>query len=311
MLAILLGAGFSKWAAGLPLAANLFDFAIEPFGIREQGRLERLKKLKQSWDAKNPARLAEQFIAEILLSQDEQNKNDVIWYVVRRLSEPYIWQERHAGKVRRHVLMIDENRKWDRPGVRAASDFLAQCMNQLSGIITLNYDLLVEYALGSKEFNYGTPDEILQGRGPYPVSQWLNPVTLTGRVPVAKLHGSISWDEKGKYTDGRRGLSGKALIVPPTSEKQVPSVLQEQWDLSSAILVKASRVIVFGFAFNDYDQAILSHLAEKGQHINDIAIIDICSRENAAMRIWPRARVQLFQPSQEGFINFHNWLIRN
>jgi len=28
MLAILLGAGFSKWAADLPLGSNLFDFAV-------------------------------------------------------------------------------------------------------------------------------------------------------------------------------------------------------------------------------------------------------------------------------------------
>jgi hypothetical protein len=309
MLAILLGAGFSKWAADLPLGSHLFDFAIEPFGVRERCRLERLMRLKQDWSTKNPTGLAEQFIADVLSCEDVRNRKDIVWYVVRRLSEPYIWQEWHAGRVRRHVLMIDENRKWDRPGVRATADFISQCRSQLSGIVTLNYDLLVEYALGSQDFNYGECDEILQGRGPYPVSLWRNPIMLTGRLPVAKLHGSISWGANGKYTDGRRGISGEALIVAPTPDKRMPIVLQEQWSLSSMILGRASRIVVFGFAFNDYDQAVLSHLTEKGQQIVDVAIVDVCSREDAAKRVWPRASVRLFKPPPEGLSDFRDWLI--
>ena len=309
MLALLLGAGFSKWAAGLPLGSQLFDFAVEPFGVRERRKLERLMRLKRNWNTRNPAGLAEQFIADVFSRGDIRSKEDVVWYVVRRLSEPYIWQEWHAGRVRRHVLMIDENRKWDRPGVQSAANFIMQCRSQLSGIVTLNYDLLVEYALGSKGFNYGTCGEVLQGRGPYPVSQWRNPVALSGRVPVAKLHGSISWDANGEYTDGRRGLSGKALIVAPTPEKQVPAALQEQWSLSSTILGRAFRIVVFGFAFNDYDQVVLAHLTKEGQSLVDVAIVDVCSREDAAMRVWPRARVRSFQPPPEGLDDLRNWLI--
>jgi hypothetical protein len=166
----------------------------------------------------------------------------------------------------------------------------------------------VEYALGSQGFNYGKCGEILQGRGPYPISQWRNPVALTGRLPVAKLHGSISWDANGKYTDGRRGLSGRALIVAPTPEKRVPTALQEQWSLSSTILGRASRIVVFGFAFNDYDQAILAHLSEEGQQLVDVAIVDVCSREDAAMRVWPGARVLSFQPPPEGLDDLRDWL---
>lgn len=309
MLALLLGAGFSKWAAGLPLGSQLFDFAVEPFGIREQRRLARLRKLKQDWNTRNPDGLAEQFIGDVLSCVDARSKEDVVWYVVRRLSEPYIWRELHARQVRRHVLMIDENRKWDRPGVRDAAGFIAQCQSQLSGIVTLNYDLLVEYALGSQGFNYGTWGEVLQGRGPYPVSQWRSPVTLSGRLSVAKLHGSISWDSNGKYTDGRRGLSGRALIVPPTPEKLVPTKLLDQWRLSSEILGRASRLVVFGFAFNDYDQAVLTHLTEEGQNLVDVAIVDVCSREDEAARIWPGARVRTFQPPPEGLRDLRDWLI--
>jgi len=205
--------------------------------------------------------------------------------------------------------MIDESRKWDRPGVRAAAHFITLCMSQLSGIVTLNYDLLVEYALGSKGFNYGSFGKVLQGRGPYPVSQWRNPVALRGRLPLVKLHGSISWDATGKYTDGRRGLGGKALIVTPTPEKRVPAELQEQWNLSSTILRRASRLLVFGFGFNDYDQAVLAHLAEEGRNLVDVAIIDVCSRKEKAMRIWSQAHVRSFQPPPEGLGGLRGWLI--
>ncbi len=44
MLALLLGAGFSKWAACLPLASQLFDFSIDPFGIREERKLQRVQR---------------------------------------------------------------------------------------------------------------------------------------------------------------------------------------------------------------------------------------------------------------------------
>ncbi|MDO8585639.1 MAG: SIR2 family protein [Armatimonadota bacterium] len=308
MLAIYLGAGFSKWAAGLPVGSELFDFNVEPFGIREQRKLERTTSLKLAWDNTHPGGLAEQFIAHVLGCHDVCSTEDTIWYVVRRMSDPYVWQEWHAGRPRRHVLMIDENRKWDRPGVYKTADFLRQCGARMSGVVTLNYDLLVEYALGSRGFNYGITGEILQGRGPYPVSQWRNPVTLVGHLPLAKLHGSISWDATGRYTDGRRGLSGKALIVPPSPEKHRPMELDDQWNLSKTIIERASRMIVFGFAFNDYDQAVLAHLREAGSNLNRIAIIDICSREEAARRLWPSARVESFQPPPEGTPGIKAWL---
>jgi hypothetical protein len=296
MLALVLGAGFSKWAADLPLACQLFDFAIDPFGIREERRLDRIRRLKQDWDARNPKGLAEQFIAHVLHNGDDSSKQDVLWYIVRRLSEPYIWQEWHAGRMRRHVLMIDENRRWQRRGVRRAARFLVQCGTLLSGIVTTNYDLLVEYSLGSKGFNYGSVGEVLQGRGPYPVSQWRNPVTLHGRLPLAKLHGSISWDSKGRYTDGRRGLTGKALIVAPTPDKQPPMLLRDQWDLSQQILQRASRILVFGFAFNEYDQAVLLHFREAGRYARQVAIVDVSSRIDAARRLWPQAEIRWFEP---------------
>ena len=91
MLTLLAGAGFSRWAAGLPIARELFDFAIKPFGMREQDRLRRVQALKQGWDRKNPNGLAEAFVGYALAADGPQSAA-VHWYVMRRLSEPYIWQ---------------------------------------------------------------------------------------------------------------------------------------------------------------------------------------------------------------------------
>jgi hypothetical protein len=307
MLALFLGAGFSKWAAGLPLAKNLFDFDIEPWGPRESAKLETIKLLKRNWDIAHPDGQSEQFVAEAL-SFKEKERQAVLWYIVRKVSEPFIWKEFHSHRWRRHVLMIDENRRFKIPGVKKAGGFLQRfCNPALAGIVTTNYDMLVEYTLGTKGFNYGVPNQPLIGRGPYPVSQWRNPVTLKGRIPFGKIHGSISWDENAYYTDGRRGLTGHALIVAPTPEKKPPNSLKFIWELARGILEKATRLVVFGFAFNPYDEAVLNLLQSGGKNLETVLLVDIESRYESACHLWPRATVVWSQPPPEGDNEIQNW----
>jgi hypothetical protein len=97
MMTLFLGAGFSKWAAGLPLASELFDFNFEPWGPRESHRLDDVRELKRLWDSSHLDGLAEQFIADALHS-NKRVGSLVQWYIVRRLSEPFIWKEWHAGR---------------------------------------------------------------------------------------------------------------------------------------------------------------------------------------------------------------------
>ncbi len=306
-LAVLLGAGFSKWAAGLPVATELFDFKVEPFGVREEGKLKLVRLLKAAWDAEHAGGTAEQFIAHAL-EEPQQFCGAVLWYIVRRLSEPYVWTERHAGKWRRHVLMIDENRRLDRPGVARARDFLVGLGHDVTGVVTTNYDLLVEYALGTRLFNYGRRGEVLSGRGAYPLSQWRNPVALAGPISVAKLHGSISWDSNGRYTDGRRGLTGNALIVAPTPEKTPPAALAGVWELAGRILRGSSRLLVFGFAFNPYDKALLSHLAKHGRGLEAVMLLDINPNLDRAKQVWPHTEVRALPPPPEGKAELAEWL---
>jgi hypothetical protein len=203
--------------------------------------------------------------------------------------------------------MIDENRRFNIPGVVKAHRFFLRFYLSLAGIITTNYDMTVEYALGTKGFNYGIPNQTLIGRGPYPVSQWRNPVTLKGKVPLAKIHGSISWDENACYTDGRRGLTGHALIVAPTPEKQSPDSLKSVWELAERILQRATCLAIFGFAFNQYDEAVLNLLKGAGSNLESILLIDIEPQIGIARQLWPDAMIISCQPPPMGDAEIQEW----
>ena len=305
----MLGAGFSKWAADLPLASELFDFEIQPFGPREARRLQRVLDLWTSWQDQHNDETAEQFIAHALTLEARQ-RADVLWYVGRRLSGPFIWEDYYVvRRRRRRVLMIDEDRRKEIPGVVRAMKFLRSiCTPFVSGIVTTNYDMLVEYALGTRGFNYGARGEQLHGPGPYPLSAWGIPVTLSGWVKLAKIHGSISWDQDDRYSDGRRALTGRALIVAPTSEKQAPSELRSVWELASSILRSTSALLVFGFAFNPYDEAVLSLLREGGRRIGSVLVVDIAPPLGRVADVWPEATVRACRPPPDGRQVIREWL---
>ena len=122
------------------------------------------------------------------------------------------------------------------------------------------------------------------------------------------MHGSISWDENARYTDGRRGLTGEALIVAPTPEKRVPDSLKETWDLAARILGRSDRLVVFGFAFNPYDEALLEHLATHGRGLRHVAVIDIRPDLERVALVWPRATVVALRPPPAGLTDLNQWL---
>ena len=307
MYSLFLGAGFSKWAMNLPLVNELFDFNVSTFNQTDESRIEAAKLLKFHWDKEHPGGNNEQFIAYAIGLPDRQ-RSSIFWYVARRLAEPFIWKEFHFQRWRRHVLSIDEHRKFRVEGLLRASAFLQGFVGlSIAGIITTNYDMLVEYALGTKGFNYGAINQSLIGRGPYPVSTWRNPVKLTGKTKFAKIHGSISWDEEGRYTDGRRGITGNALIVAPTSEKHIPETLRYTWSLAGQVLEQSERLLVFGFAFNPYDQLVLELLRSKGKNLRSVLLVDIEPNLGAAKGVWPEALITHCLPPPEGENQLHNW----
>lgn len=316
-IGLFLGAGFSKWAVNLLIASQLFDFKIQIVGPKEQQKFQFAKRVKEEWDTLNPDSYAEKFI-EYALNSSEKTRQVVLWYIGRKMVDPFMWVENRASRNKRHTLMIDENRKNEVPGFKRAKDFINGICGsfmlgyypEISGIITTNYDMVIEYVLGTKGFNYGIIDEILTGRGPYPVSTFTNPVILKGKIPLAKLHGSISWGNNHRYTDGRRGITGNSLIIAPTPEKTPPKKLQGVWSLAENILQKTEHLIFFGFAFNPYDEAILELLKSSSDNIKSILIVDINPNMYQAKHIWSRAvEIRGCEPPPNGLSEINEWIL--
>jgi hypothetical protein len=323
--AVLLGAGFSKWAAGLPLLSELFDFAVQPWGVREASRQERLRQVKADWDVAHPGDYPEEFVA-YALAAGGKTARDMVWYIARRLLEGFI-ESRMPYSTGRRTFAIGDGR-----GPVHGTPFLRHIMS-CRGIITTNYDLLVEYALGPKGFNYGIPGEVLRGYGIWPHA---SPCHLTGLIPLAKVHGSVSWEASGShavrrgsfvghtrevpepattsvcrpqhYFDGRCGITGKALIVAPTPDKAPPPDLQPEWELARLVLASSRRVVVFGFAFNPYDEAILNLLNTAQPRVEAALLVDTSPPVERCRSVWPEAEITVAAPPPDGDGAIRKWL---
>jgi hypothetical protein len=302
---LFIGAGFSKWAINLPTATELFDYQIQLWGVKEIKKFDQLKKLKESWDKNNPSGTAEEFI-RFMIESSEENKKIVTWYIGRRLAEPFIVESsdlHYSGKAyrQRRVMMFDDPRKLKNPGVQKAKKFIDSCLGpSLEGIITTNYDLLIEYSLGTKGFNYGQKMQELYGNWAMPIrrlKEW--PVTLKGDLPLIKLHGSLSLTEKGYCTDGRGGITGKLIIIPPTQNKKIMAIVSSEWNHAEKILEHSYCLIFFGFAFNQYDLEILNLLKRTEPWIKKVILINRTKQSiPLARQIWSAAEI-IFIPSEE------------
>lgn len=293
MTTLFLGAGFSKWAFNLPLVDQLFDFEINPTNDTEQRKAELLESDWQRWKNDNKEASPEQFIYWCL-NKSSHRRSRVIWYVNRRLTEPFM--TRISGSYT--SAMFDERFVRENEKVIELKKFILSLSDHgLKGILTCNYDTLVECALGTSGFNYGVVGEQLYGRGLNPQFPWQNAhVRITGHISLAKLHGSLSWDLSTKYTSGKPGRAGKALIIPPAPEKTPPTELESVWSLGKEILASSSRIILFGFAFNPYDEALLNFLERNGKNFSQVLLIDPFPNITAAKALWPSAIINTVDP---------------
>ena len=308
MRSLILGAGFSKWAANLPLASNLFDFKIDKefLSASDKRRLQLIKKDWVDWQVNQPTATAEQFIYWSI-NKSSPRRSRVIWYVTRRLTEPFLTYIQGGYA----TLMINDKLARDHKGSIKARKLLSMLLGYgLNGIITCNYDMLIEFSLGTGGYNYGMYGEKLEGRGHNPAFPWQHtPVYTTGRIPLAKLHGSLSWDKDKKYSDGKPGRKGQALIVPPTPEKKPPATLESVWNLGEEILQDSIELIIFGFAFNPYDDALLKYFRQNGRHIKRLLIIDPNPNKRAARKLWPKAKIEVINERSKFISGINDWIL--
>ncbi len=286
------GAGFSKWCIDIPLMKDLFDFKGH-FWEREKKGINKLKVTYNSWKQNNKAKTNEHFINNILTSQNKKvDSKLLIFYICRRLSEPFIWYEKHVLRTRRHTYNLQGSGKKRIPFINRPGDWLSS----LDALLTTNYDLILEYLIGPKGYNYGYQGETLSGRGSYPVSQYQKPVVLSGQIPLMKLHGSLSWTLKGHHTDGRGGLTGEAIIIPPIFEKIPSKRFQKIWENAEKILNNAEKILFFGFAFNPYDDAILNLLTENISNTAKIIIVNPSPNKNRIENLFNKCDIDYINP---------------
>ena len=285
---LILGAGFSKWCCGLPLVADLFDLAIHIDNATEKNRIRRLREFYEHWRTDHSDAHNEEFIR--FAQQRVRSRKLVNWYVVRRLTDQFI----STGGMRKSWY-VNTYRTQKHEGIQKARTLIQALQSDYDlDLITTNYDLIVEYALGSRCFNYGVRGEQI-GYKPYP---YVQPVYLLGTTKLAKLHGSVSWDETRKYPDSRHGLTGKCLIIPPIREKTAPAALRQQWGLAKKILRQTDILFVFGFSFNIHDTAVRRLIARNIKSVRYILFLDATDH---------RTRLQfLLAARPSGFINVLN-----
>lgn len=286
---LFLGAGFSKWAAGLPLVHELFDFEISEIRANDQYWIHKLKTEKQIWDRSHPSESNEQFIQYVILKKGVLLNKYLSKYLARRLSEPFLCKT-YTGI---QTFMFNDSKIHSLESINTVKNFFSTIEGSIKGIITVNYDLIVEYALGTKKFTYGANHLALLGRGNNPLFPWQNiPVYLTGNIILSKLHGSLSYDGENYWTSGICGLNGKALIVPPSPEKHMHKLIAQEWDSAKTTLKSIDTLIIFGFNFNSYDTAVLNLLSQNSATIERVIIYDVASKIEKARPIWPNALIE-------------------
>lgn len=142
------------------------------------------------------------------------------------------------------------------------------------GIITLNYDLVLERCL--ERINHqvapvgGLSFSIEKG---------------TGAIPLAKIHGSAE----------------PLTIVPPTWQKRAGEEVQDAWQLAVALLTEANEIRILGFSFPETDGYVKYLLSLGVMRAPHVKWID-------AICLDPSGRVQ---DRYESFFSFPKFRFRN
>lgn len=208
-------------------------------------------------------------------------------YVANTLATPRgsdfpntIYNPRYAGGIKKGSIVSSHKSFW--------RSIIEQY--DLVGVVTTNYDILIERCLHSNRkptkykpgFHYGGfgDRQTLIGSAAFSIRHRY--LDIGGCVPIFKLHGSLNWSVEGNniqmYQDLRPAFRNgcDAAIVPPTPEKAPPSWLQGVWEQAKSALSASNNWIVCGYSLPDYDYAVHNLLrnAADGADSLKITIID-------------------------------------
>ena len=278
-VAVILGAGFSA-IAGVPLASHLLDDRPNVDRVTREKLVDRVVTRWKTWHSQNGSATTEEYLAELARTK-QREFHDAVWFVGLAVALR-MGQLRTVGA---NLEVIKHN--LDRTSVNELEEFwniLFGARRDVS-VITTNFDVLAERGLRHKPrpkvprpgFHYGFGPEDLQGGG-YASYSHIQKIRTAGRVPLLKLHGSVSWSlrngELVKYHDCRPAIRGDAAIIAPIVEKTVPTYLRRTWDAARKHLTRTRTWIVVGYSLPNYDQAVRSLLLKAAAPDTTIHVFD-------------------------------------
>jgi len=288
MIAVILGAGFSQ-PCGVPLASQLFD--AEP-AVDKITRRRLVSRVIAGWNAwkQQGGTQPEVYLAELASGAEKSALDMRPWleavkYVSLRIALT-------MGKVELVGVIPQITRhNLDRTvGCHTHEAFWDALFHRTDipeglDVITTNYDVLPERGLRPSPrprrhrpgFHYGLGTETLKGGG-YPSYTHIRAFTVSGHVPLLKLHGSVSWSVKNgellKYHDCRPAIRGDAAIVAPVPGKSPPPWLTPIWHHADVSLRAAIHWIVVGYSFPDYDAQVNDLVSRSGDRPLRIDVFD-------------------------------------
>lgn len=273
-IAVITGAGYSK-AGGWPETTSILDHAAWAVTPDKAGRYQAVFDAFQAWKATAPNPSGDVFMAEVAAGV----VSAVPWHrlvevVQATLASPGVDPQWRVSPRYGDSLMQASK-------VPAHGNFFASVLaaGELAGVVSLNYDLLVEKVLWPSPrpplpgFHYGglPKPQVCRGRGssPFPRDRRREPLELTGAVPVFKPHGSLNWYRTASglviAPDLRPAFRGhgEAAIIPPVMvEDRVPDWLSGIWQGAADLLAAVDEWWVAGYSLPEADVALRAMLSD-------------------------------------------------
>jgi hypothetical protein len=291
---VILGAGWSS-VAGMPLTKDLLTAEVFVASSSTERRFQSVWNGWHAWKEDYPDRSVEQFFQFVFETQFNAYAQ---WSHVVEFIEAVFATPPNGDWPSRHNLRYAQ-RLTRRTYCNSHSDFWRHTLArfQVDAVLTTNYDLLVERSLRHRRMRSGEPGihygglprpQVARGQAlPFSVRDQQRLVELLGEVPLYKLHGSLNWLLQGNrielFQDTRLAFrnGGQAAIVPPITEKTMPTWLCPVWEAAENALSRSTVWIVCGYSLPPYDLALNTFFRKAASHgnVERILVLDPLSAE--------------------------------
>ncbi len=250
-----IGAGFSA-PFGLPVMSNFIDkardlFFYDPTKYKSIGKtLELISKYSSVKNYLNVNLHNIEDLLSIAYMESAITKKSRSMKLVIDFIKVVI--ENYTGKVSKEAASFAEliaNASFKKGNTSIGNVYERfyygkNCDNSDFGLISLNYDLIVENALSHLALQYGKFYELAKKPNPI-VENFSVTNDLSGSgIPMAKLHGSIN-----------------RSIIPPTWNKNMNPDIRSDWDLALKLLRNATHIVFLGYSLPSTDNYIKYLLA--------------------------------------------------